>query len=55
MTNEMEERLSLNDIVQNIIGVVEESREEIVRITESSRQQYAEIQQELRESENTCP
>ncbi|MGX8237013.1 sensor histidine kinase [Exiguobacterium undae] len=49
MTNEMGERLSLNDIVQNIIGVVEESREEIVRITESSREQYAEIQQELRE------
>ncbi len=49
MTNEMRERLSLNDIVQNIIGVVEESREEIVRITESSREQYAEIQQELRD------
>ncbi len=49
MTNEMRERLSLNDIVQNIIGVVEESREEIVRITEDSREQYAEIQQELRD------
>jgi two-component system sensor histidine kinase DegS len=45
----MREPLSLNDIVQNIIGVVEESREEIVRITESSHEQYAEIQQELRD------
>jgi len=49
MTNGTQDGLSLNDIVHNIIGVVEESREEIVRITESSREQYAEIQQELQE------